>query len=176
MKRQQQQADLVGNVKEYQYALMDDPAHRHVRDWLTGTGEGQRGLSPTVLRKYGVGCGSFSFLNDQNQFEPAECVVFPWMVQQGGPSSSSSGSSNNAHTHTQTHTQKDTTTRKTDSSSSSSSSLSENTATWIPRRCKIRAMKQKAWQRLHPTGAGWGLFGLHTVSPDAKEIILTEGL
>lgn len=29
--------------------------------------------------------------------------------------------------------------------------------------------------RLHPTGAGWGLFGLHTVAADAKEVVLTEG-
>jgi twinkle protein len=37
-------------------------------------------------------------------------------------------------------------------------------------------MKQKAWQRLYPSpSAGWGLFGLHTVGADAKEIILTEG-
>ena len=29
--------------------------------------------------------------------------------------------------------------------------------------------------RLHPTGAGWGLFGLHTVGKDAREVVLTEG-
>jgi hypothetical protein len=43
---------------------------------------GERGLSATVLRKYGVGCATFAFANDQNHFEDAECVVFPWFTMQ----------------------------------------------------------------------------------------------
>ena len=46
---------------------------------------------------------------------------------------------------------------------------------FVTRRIKIRAVKEKAWQRLDPAGGGWGLFGLHTVPDDAKEIVLTEG-
>ena len=141
------QVELGQRLREYQYALMDDPSHRHVRDWLTGTGEGQRGLSPTVLRKYGVGCATFSFMNDHNVFEPAECAVFPWMVPVAAPAAGTT-----------------------------SKSSSSPTTTWVPRRCKIRAMKQKAWQRLYPSpSSGWGLFGLHTIAADATEIILTEG-
>jgi twinkle protein len=46
---------------------------------------------------------------------------------------------------------------------------------WQLRRLKARAMSNKAWQRLHPAGGGWGLFGLHTVPDDSKEVVLTEG-
>jgi hypothetical protein len=46
---------------------------------------------------------------------------------------------------------------------------------FVTRRIKVRAMEQKAWQRLDPPGGGWGLFGLHTIPDDAVEIILTEG-
>ena len=35
--------DLTAAVKGYQHALMDDPANKHVRAWLTGTGEGAWG-------------------------------------------------------------------------------------------------------------------------------------
>lgn len=44
-----------------------------------------------------------------------------------------------------------------------------------PHRLKIRAMKNKSWQRLYPAGGGWGLFGFHTVPEEAKEVVLTEG-
>jgi len=36
-------------------------------------------------------------------------------------------------------------------------------------------MTNKAWQRLTPSGGGWGLFGLQTVPDDAKEVVITEG-
>lgn len=148
------QAELGQRLREYQYALMDDPSQRHVRDWLTGTGEGQRGISPTVLRKYGVGCATFSFMNEKNLFEPADSVVFPWMVPDTAAPRAAAPAATGA----------------------SKDSTSPPSITWVPRRCKIRAMKQKAWQRLYPSpSSGWGLFGLHTVPVDAKEIILTEG-
>jgi hypothetical protein len=60
--RQQQAAaaqaggkSLTEAVREYQHALMDDPAHRHVREWLTGTGEGACGCRVCV-RVWGA-CG-----------------------------------------------------------------------------------------------------------------------
>lgn len=46
---------------------------------------------------------------------------------------------------------------------------------FVTRRIKVRALEQKGWQRLDPPGGGWGLFGLHTVPDDAREIVLTEG-
>jgi hypothetical protein len=46
---------------------------------------------------------------------------------------------------------------------------------FITRRIKVRALKQKGWQRLDPAGGGWGLFGLHTIPDDATSVILTEG-
>jgi twinkle protein len=49
------------------------------------------------------------------------------------------------------------------------------TGVFVTRRIKVRAVDQKAWQRLDPPGGGWGLFGLHTVPDDCTEIILTEG-
>lgn len=42
-------------------------------------------------------------------------------------------------------------------------------------RQKIRGIENKRHMRLHPTGGGWGLFGLNTIPPDAKEVVLTEG-
>ena len=42
-------------------------------------------------------------------------------------------------------------------------------------RQKIRGIENKRHMRLHPTGGGWGLFGLNTIPADAKEVVLTEG-
>jgi twinkle protein len=46
---------------------------------------------------------------------------------------------------------------------------------FITRRIKARSIRNKGWQRMDPPGGGWGLFGLHTVPRDCKEIVLTEG-
>jgi twinkle protein len=56
-----------------------------------------------------------------------------------------------------------------------SSSVEAPTGMFVTRRIKARAVDQKAWQRLDPPGGGWGLFGLHTVPDDCKEVVLTEG-
>ena len=42
-------------------------------------------------------------------------------------------------------------------------------------RQKIRGVEDKRHMRLHPTGGGWGLFGLNTIPADATEVVLTEG-
>eukprot|EP01080_Neovahlkampfia_damariscottae_P003074 gene3074-5244_t len=42
-------------------------------------------------------------------------------------------------------------------------------------RNKIRSITNKSFQKLEPKGGQWGLFGLNLVSPNSKEIILTEG-
>ncbi|MGZ3773000.1 MAG: bifunctional DNA primase/helicase [Pseudobdellovibrionaceae bacterium] len=42
-------------------------------------------------------------------------------------------------------------------------------------RIKGRSLKNKRHMRLDPTGGAWGLFGLHLVPDDMKELILTEG-
>lgn len=41
-------------------------------------------------------------------------------------------------------------------------------------RVKARAVRNKRWQRLDPSGGRWGLFGLHTVPDDATEVVVTE--
>lgn len=42
-------------------------------------------------------------------------------------------------------------------------------------RVKVRSVQEKRAMRIEPKGGGWGLFGLHTVPEDAKEVVLTEG-
>eukprot|EP01133_Synstelium_polycarpum_P014161 gene14161-16690_t len=42
-------------------------------------------------------------------------------------------------------------------------------------RTKLRALANKALQRIEPKGGRWGFFGWHTVPADARDIVLTEG-
>lgn len=42
-------------------------------------------------------------------------------------------------------------------------------------RVKLRALDDKSLQRILPKGGNWGFFGWHTVPPEAKEIVITEG-
>lgn len=45
----------------------------------------------------------------------------------------------------------------------------------VIQRFKARGIRKKHHMRLVPTGGQWGLFGWHTVPPDATDIVLTEG-
>lgn len=190
-----------------------------------------------MLRKYGVGCAIFHFPlgggggggGQGSQYEPAECVVFPWMVEGGQEPPSSSAAAAAAAAPTAKRATRGRRSKGAvvveEEEEGQGPGQQAGSAAWVPKRCKIRAMKEKAWQRwvggyvgvdvmrlyvgvyggvgrsssvpavpcpalfgsrqtspsqhdptrLHPTGAGWGLFGLHTVAADAKEVVLTEG-
>ena len=116
-----------------------------IRHYLTK----QRGLKMEVLVKYGVGCATYRF-PEGNTYVNAPCVTFPWVM-----------------------TQADMKQQDLDLGTVSPDTLGD--ATWITRRVKARAYRRKDWQRLDPSGGGWGLFGLHTVPEGTKDIVLTEG-
>eukprot|EP01083_Nonionella_stella_P238747 836449_1 len=91
----------------------------------------ERGLKRETFAKYSVGVQSFKFPDENREFVPHVCVVFPWIaVTESGE---------------------------------------------VIERIKIRSLKEKANQRLMPSGGNWGLFGFHLVPATATEIVLTEG-
>jgi len=120
-----------------------------IREYLTGSEPGQRGLKIEVLLKYGVGCAIFRF-PEGNQYVNATCVTFPWVM------SREELASQDAELRTTTE-------------------VGDDAGPWVTRRIKARAWQRKEWQRLDPPGGGWGLFGLHTVPAGAREVVLTEG-
>jgi twinkle protein len=122
-----------------------------IREYLTGADPTQRGLKLEVLTKYGVGCATYRF-PEGNTYVSATCVTFPWVMSR------------------EELDQQDKELRTT-------TLLDPDKALgpWITRRVKARAWQKKEWQRLDPPGGGWGLFGLHTVPAEAKEVVLTEG-
>jgi len=141
----------------------------------------ERGLSTAALRKYGVGRGTYQFPDPDGTWRPAECVTFPWIMSV-------------AHLEEQEQLrgakfewEPPNDIGNDDGSSSTLMADAGETATaterlqqikastFLTRRLKVRAIEQKAWQRMDPPGGGWGLFGYHTVPADCKEIVLTEG-
>lgn len=113
-----------------------------------------RGLDRKTLRTYGVGRADYQFPSDQpgGGYEKAECVTFPWMMFRDEVEA-----------------------QEVMRGSKLQSSTDEEKNQLVTRRIKVRALHQKAWQRLDPPGGGWGLFGWHTVPKDATEVVLTEG-
>eukprot|EP01084_Bolivina_argentea_P223014 377397_1 len=105
-----------------------------------------RGLSDNVLCKYGVGCAEFHFAGEE-VYEKARCVTFPWVMRQNDVTS-------------------ETEWKRLGLSLSQKSTIV---------RIKARALRDKGKQKMYPAGGLWGLFGLHTVPPEANEIVLTEG-
>jgi len=139
----------------------------------------QRGLLPRTLRKYGVGRAKYNFLNDQNQWESTECVTFPWLMsiasveyQEELRGAQFEWNSGNLSSDVPSENDQD---KEESKESDKEEPVDIKEETFLTRRIKIRALANKAWQRLDPPGGGWGLFGFHTIPKGAKEVVLTEG-
>ena len=168
----------------YSSLLLDQPEKDNSAvEYLTKT----RGLDRKTLRKYGVGrATTYKFPCDQTGgYQEAECITFPWIMRASDVQAQESlrgatyvdesvkdkhESKSNLSTKTERESEKE-----TDPTNSSDKASEIPTGAFVTRRIKVRAVEKKAWQRLDPAGGGWGLFGLHTVPDDAKEIVLTEG-
>eukprot|EP00753_Platysulcus_tardus_P012338 PLAT3354.34.p1 GENE.PLAT3354.34~~PLAT3354.34.p1 ORF type:complete len:766 (-),score=342.49 PLAT3354.34:54-2237(-) len=114
-----------------------------------------RGLSEEVLKLYGVGVTSMRWKDGaDDSWKSGTAVSFPWVAQAGQfglPAAADGGG---------------------DGSGGGSGGDGEQ---WQTVRVKLRALEDKAVQRLMPVGGHWGLFGWHTVPADAREIVITEG-
>lgn len=172
----------------YSSQLLDPPNEDNdVLKYLQDT----RGLTSKTLRKYGVGRATYKFPSDRGGYQDAECVTFPWIMRASDvqsqetlrgatftvPNQKEQKQSDDYRT---TEADPKVTVDTTVSDEGTKKLLPEETSStpsgvFVTRRIKVRALEQKAWQRLDPPGGGWGLFGLHTVPDDAVEIILTEG-
>ena len=111
-----------------------------------------RGLTKATLRKYCVGRAYYKFPSEGGRYIQSECVTFPWTLRVSELQQQEALQNNKSMEPT--------------------ASASEE---FVTNRLKVRALSNKAWQRLDPPGGGWGFFGWHTVPKDATEIIITEG-
>eukprot|EP00752_Nemacystus_decipiens_P012825 g11358.t1 len=141
-------------VGSYPVNLFHNPRFREVKTYLTGTEPGQRGINVEVLIKYGVGCATYRYPGD-NGYVDENSITFPWVVKKKDiPPDEVQGLD-----------------KFVQEKYGGKSGIPESVAV----RVKARAVKNKRWQRLDPAGGRWGLFGLHTVPGNAKEVVLTEG-
>jgi twinkle protein len=158
----------------YSTELLDSTKDSPVRDYL----ENERGLTVKTLRKYGVGQATYKFPNEDNNWVTSDCVTFPWIMSvaqverqetlrgshfkwtDGSPASDKKEGSK---------------IQSTEEGKNESSTIPVKDSTFITRRIKVRSIDQKSWQRMEPSGGGWGLFGWHTIPHDAKELVITEG-
>lgn len=149
-----------------------------------------RGIEKHVLRKYGVGIGTYNFPSQESGlYTPSECVTFPWIMRTSEvseqetlkgntyrwkeklPSSPSSVSAAEQESNDDDNDDDSTATPE----ELERDRLNKTYGPWITRRIKARALENKGWQRLDPPGGGWGMFGWHTVPHDALELVITEG-
>lgn len=122
---------------------------RKALEYLTET----RGLSPSILQRYGVGCTTQRFENNDGQWVDHICVTFPWMEKKSDD---------------------DSVERVKEIETSSSASVS-NSKPFEIARIKLRAIDGKGKQRLLPKGGDWGFFGWHLVRDSDDAVVITEG-
>jgi hypothetical protein len=164
----------------------------------------ERGLDTRTLRKYGVGSAKYNFRTDSGAWEATECVTFPWLMsvadvqyQESLRGATFEWEDTSLKTHVDVPKKDDAVVAKDQNGAENKTKddkkakkakkgeekvataeekeIEAREQTFLTRRIKVRALANKAWQRLDPPGGGWGLFGFHTVPKNAKEIILTEG-
>eukprot|EP00903_Cladosiphon_okamuranus_P009922 g9419.t1 len=138
----------------YPVNLFHNPRFREVKKYLMGTEPGQRGINEGVLIKYGVGCATYRYPGE-NGYVDANSITFPWVVNKKDIPPDEVKSLDEF----------------VQSKYGGKSGVPESVVV----RVKARAVQNKRWQRLDPAGGRWGLFGLHTVPDNAKEVVLTEG-
>jgi twinkle protein len=152
-----------------------DPQHQgeenRVLDYLLH----ERGLNRKTLRKYGVGRAIYKFASDHGGYHDAECVTFPWIMRASDVQAQENLRGASFVVSNENSTNQEKPTAQEAESSVEDNDTEAPTGSFVTRRIKARAIDQKSWQRLDPPGGGWGLFGLHTVPDDCKEIVLTEG-
>ena len=139
----------------YSTELLDTTKSSPVRDYL----QNERGLTVKTLRVYGVGQASYRFANAENKWVASPSVTFPWMMRISQIEKQ--------------ETLRGSTFKRTGEPKKEGQAEIEDE--FIARRIKVRSVEEKSWQRLEPTGGGWGLFGWHTIPLDAKEVVITEG-
>ncbi len=122
----------------------------------------KRGLQKTTLRKYGVGLAHYNFPSNEPDggYVQQPCITFPWIMQASEVDFQESLRGARY---------------KWDGDRQKMPDLSLPAGPHVTRRIKARAISNKAWQRLDPPGGGWGLFGMHTVPLESKEVVITEG-
>lgn len=143
--------------RQLQYDLLKEDKFKNVLEYLTGTAKGQRGITLSILDKFGVGCMEMPYRNKkhENQDEDAVCaanedrvyITFPWMVKEDD--------------------------LKLMNGEFTNSSSDMNVFRTV--RFKARCWSDKSKQLLLPKGGSWGLFGWNTVPSMADSIVLTEG-
>ena len=184
---------MQSKLNAYAKSLQKFPA---VLQYLTV----KRGLRQDVLDLYQVGAGEFSFEDENGQWAKEECVTFPWTrivqkqqrAKKGEKAAAAAAVEETKKAVAPTAADGNTTTSPPLAAEGASEAALDSDSTPSPidasalsssppatrlhiDRIKYRSISEKAHTRMYPSGAGWGLFGLHTVPAETEEIILTEG-
>ncbi len=127
-------------------------------------------------------CLDLQFTGEDGKRVKQACVTFPWInkyapVESDDSTSTPTTPDQSADEDNQTSSNEASDSKKSDSDSTTPpnpTSKSKNESFMI-HRVKVRSIHAKSNQRLFPTGGEWGFFGYHTVPPNAREVVLTEG-
>ena len=133
---------------------LEGPEFEKIAKYLTDMGPESRHLKLETLNKYKVGVGIETFANEDGHFIDVPVVYFPMFIPRSKKSK-----------------------QKLLTSQVKFDENSISTIDYQLVRNKIRGAgkENKIYQRMEPTPGQWGMFGLNTVDPNNKEIVITEG-
>ena len=142
------------NTRKFQMLNATPPADEHTdRQQALKYLMDERGFTKATLLKFGIGLALYKFPErNTNRYVDTQCITFPWLL-----------------------TPREIQEQEDQRNLSFTHPGEEEDVTYLTRRIKVRALNNKGLQRLDPPGGGWGLFGWHTIPPDATSIIITEG-
>mmetsp|Transcript_54479 Transcript_54479/g.108145 ORF Transcript_54479/g.108145 Transcript_54479/m.108145 type:complete len:767 (+) Transcript_54479:17-2317(+) len=166
-------------VARYQISLQSNPGRSAEVDQIMQYLTKERGLSLEVLLRYGVGIAKYRF-PEGDKYVEAVCVTFPWVMssEQLREQDEEMGTTTDFVSGQKLAMQQQQTLEAEgveEQKPRQGRGVTVGSSGWVTRRVKVRAWQRKGRQQLDPPGGGWGLFGLHTVLPEDKTVVVTEG-
>lgn len=133
---------------------LEGPEFEKITKYLTDTGPESRHLKVEILNKYKVGVGIETFANEDGHFIDVPVVYFPMFIPRSKKSKQK---------------------LLTQQVKFDENSISTIDFQLVRNKIRGAGKENKIYQRMEPTPGQWGMFGLNTVDPNNKEIVITEG-
>ena len=133
---------------------LEGPEFEKITKYLTDTGPESRHLKVETLNKYKVGVGIETFANEDGHFIDVPVVYFPMFIPRSKKSKQK---------------------LLTQQVKFDENSISTIDYQLVRNKIRGAGKENKIYQRMEPTPGQWGMFGLNTVDPNNKEIVITEG-
>jgi twinkle protein len=178
---QQQEIKYASEGLAYlRHQALKNKEYPKIIQYLTGKGEGERHLTMETLEKYKVGIGYENFKDETGEMVEKPVIYYPMFAPKSDKTIRRSTKKPATAAEEENISAPSTEERKIEGkpeekSDTSANSISDNHYFLLKNKIRAIGKENKHFQRTEPIGGVLGLFGLNTVPPKSRFIVITEG-